>query len=380
MRSRIRQRRRSGVTRLLGGALAGALLLFGVSGCANGREPDAPASGGEIRVGLLLPDSVTARYQSADRPYFEAEIERIAPGTTVLYGNADGDAAKQLQQAESMLTQGVSVLVLSPFDSSAAATIVAEAKERGVPVVSYDRMIDSPDIEYYVSFDNRQVGRLQALALADRVQTLGGDEPGEGILMVNGSPTDNNASEYKRGAHDVLDGSGVAVLAEYDVPGWDPIQAQNWVAGQITKFGDRITGIYVANDSMAAGAIAAMRSAGVAVPPVTGQDAELAGIQRILSGDQYMTVYKAMKPEAEKAAEVAVLLARGGTPEGDTVIDGIPSTLLSSAAVTVDDIAATVIADGFLTVNQICTSAYERACAEHGLLDATPTPSGGPTP
>lgn len=380
MRSRIRQRRRNGVTRLLGGALAGALLLFGLSACANGRAPDAPASGAEFRVGLLLPDSVTARYQSADRPYFAAEIERIAPGTTVLYGNADGDAAKQLQQAESMLTQGVSVLVLSPFDSSAAATIVAEAKERGVPVVSYDRMIDSPDIEYYVSFDNRQVGRLQALALVDRVQTIGGDAAGEGILMVNGSPTDNNAGEYKRGAHDVLDGSGVTVLAEYDVPGWDPIQAQNWVAGQITKYGDRITGVYVANDSMAAGAIAAMRSAGVPVPPVTGQDAELAGIQRILSGDQYMTVYKAMQPEAEKAAEVAVLLARGGTPEGDTVIDGVPSTLLSSATVTVDDIAGTVIADGFLTAKQICTSAYERACAEHGLLDATPTPSGGPTP
>lgn len=380
MSIRIRQWRRNGTTRLLGGLLAGALLLGTLAGCANGREPDAPAAGGEFRVGLLLPDSVTARYQSADKPYFEAEMERIAPGTKVLYGNADGDAAKQLQQAESMLTQGVSVLVLSPFDSSAAATIVAEAKERGVPVVSYDRMIDSADIAYYVSFDNRQVGRLQALALVSRVRELGGDGAGEGILMVNGSPTDNNAGEYRLGAHDVLDDSGIAVLAEYDVPGWDPIQAQNWVAGQITKFGDRITGVYVANDSMAAGAIAAMRSAGVAVPPVTGQDAELAGIQRILSGDQYVTVYKAMKPEAEKAAQVAVLLARGGTPVGDTVIDGIPSTLLSSASVTVDEIAGTVIADGFLTVKQICTSAYERACAEHGLLGATPTPSGGPTP
>lgn len=367
--------------RSLRALLACTIALLALAGCTNGRAPEQLPGGDALRIGLLLPDSVTARYQSADRPYFEAEIERLNPGTTVLYGNADGDAAKQLQQAESMLTQGVSVLVLSPFDSSAAATIVAEAKERGVPVVSYDRMIDSPDIDFYVSFDNRQVGRLQALALVDRIRSRHGDGPGEGILMVNGSPTDNNAGQYKLGAHDVLDGSGIAVLAEYDVPGWDPIQAQNWVAGQITKFGDRITGVYVANDSMAAGAIAAMRSAGVpTVPPVTGQDAELAGIQRILSGDQYVTVYKAIKPEAEKAAQVALLLAQGGTPEGDTVIEGIPSTLMTSVTVTVDDIASTVIADGFLTVGQLCTSAYAKACAAHGLLDATPTPSGGATP
>ncbi|NQX10795.1 substrate-binding domain-containing protein [Microbacteriaceae bacterium VKM Ac-2855] len=352
-----------------------------LAGCSNGRAPDAVATGESLRIGLLLPDSVTARYQSADRPYFEAEIERISPDTTILYGNADGDAAKQLQQAESMLTQGVSVLVLSPFDSSAAATIVSEASERGVPVISYDRMIDSSDIAYYVSFDNRQVGRLQALALVDRIRTLGDTSAGEGILIVNGSPTDNNAGEYKLGAHDVLDDSGIAVLAEYDVPGWDPIQAQNWVAGQITKYGDRIAGVYVANDSMAAGAIAAIRSAGITtVPPVTGQDAELAGIQRILSGDQYVTVYKAIKPEAEKAAQVAVLLAAGGTPEGDTTIDGIPSTLLTSVTVTVDDIASTVIADGFLTTEQICTTAYRRACTEHGLDGATATPTATPTP
>jgi D-xylose transport system substrate-binding protein len=351
--------------------VAGALL----TGCENAVTGDSIRTGDSdtAKIGLLLPDSVTARYESADRPYFEAKVAELCPECEVLYANADGDAGKQLQQAESMLTQGVRVLVLDPFDGKAAATIVRQAESQGVPVISYDRLIDSPDLAYYVSFDNERVGELQATALIDRLEEEGVSPDSGGILMINGSPTDNNASQFKRGAHSVIDASDYSVLAESDTPGWDPAKAQDWVSGQITQFGDRIIGVYGANDQMGGAAIAALKGVGVdPLPPVTGQDAELAAIQRILSGDQYMTVYKAFKPEAEKAAELAIALARGERPDSATLVSTssggrIPSFLLTPLAVTVDDIEKTVIADGLYTVEQICTAPYRAACDAFGI-------------
>jgi D-xylose transport system substrate-binding protein len=354
-----------------------ALLLTAgtLTACSNGSETNATssASASSASIGLLLPDSVTARYESADKPYFEAKVKSLCPDCKVLYANADGDAAKQQQQAESMLTQGVKVLVLDPFDGVAAAAIVNEAKAQNVPVISYDRLIDSPDLAFYISFDNEKVGELQGTALVDKLKK-DGVAPGDGgILMVNGSPTDNNATLFKAGAHKVIDPSGYKILAEYDTPGWDPAQAQTWVAGQITQFGSQIKGVYAANDGTAGGAIAAMKGAGVTpIPPTTGQDAELAGIQRILLGDQYMTVYKALKPEAEKAASLAVDLINGKTVKGDTTVKTasgaeIQSFLLTPVAVTVDNIQDTVVKDGFYTAAEICTPDYAAACTAAGI-------------
>ncbi|UFS59845.1 sugar ABC transporter substrate-binding protein [Subtercola endophyticus] len=357
-------------------ATAALLLAAGsLTACSNGSSngsSNATATASSAKIGLLLPDSVTARYESADKPYFEAKVTALCPDCTVLYANADGDASKQQQQAESMLTQGVNVLVLDPFDGEAAAAIVGEAKAKNVPVISYDRLIDSPDSSAYISFDNEKVGQLQGQALVDELKKTG-VAAGSGIIMVNGSPTDNNATLFKKGAHSVIDTSGYKVLAEYDTPGWDPAQAQTWVAGQITQFGSQIKGLYAANDGTAGGAIAALKGANVSpLPPVTGQDAELAGIQRILSGDQYMTVYKALKPEAEQAATLAVALAKGqainGTSETATAKGAkIASFLLVPVAVTVDNIESTVVADGFYTAAQICTPDYAAACATAGI-------------
>ncbi|MGP6170341.1 ABC transporter substrate-binding protein [Microbacterium sp. A196] len=354
-----------------------ALSLGMLSACSNGTQTGdaAPAETGDASaatIGLLLPDNVTERYASADKPYFEEKVAELCPDCTVLYANADGDAAKQQQQAESMLTQGVDVLVLDPFDGKAAAAIVNQAKAKDIPVVSYDRLIDSPDVSYYVSFDNEKVGELQAQALVDQMGVLGLPED-SGIIMVNGSPTDPNAAQFKKGAHSVIDASGLTVLAEYDTPGWEPPKAQDWVAGQVTKFGDQITGVYDANDDTAGGAIAALKGGGITpLPPVTGQDASLAGIQRILAGDQFMTVYKAFKPEAYQAAELAVALTKGESPKADTTADtgsgdAIPSFLLKPVAVTVDNIKDTVVADELYTIDEICTAAYADACAAHGL-------------
>lgn len=354
-------RRMPGHRRLRSATLAASALLVTaalLTGCAGATAPER-----EGRIALLLPDAKTARYETFDRPLFEAKVAELGD-YDVLYANADQDAAKQQQQAESALAAGTGVLVLDPVDANAAVSIVASANAKGVPVISYDRLVAGGDLAYYVSFDNEKVGRLQADAFVAAVEAAGGG----GILMVNGSPTDSNAALFKRGAHEVIDPTGLRVLAEYDTPGWNPEKAQEWVAGQIAQHGRSIAGVYAANDATAGGAIAAMRAAGVSpMPVVTGQDAELSAIQRILTGDQHMTVYKAIKPQAELAAEVAVALLRGEEVTAPMEIEGTPATLLDPVAVTIDNIMETVVADGFWTIDDICTPAYADACAAAGI-------------
>jgi D-xylose transport system substrate-binding protein len=348
-------------------ALAGAALLAGaLAGCTGPPGVGGTGDGSGGKIALLLPDVKTARYETFDRPMFENRIGELGP-YQVLYANADQDAAKQQQQAESALAAGAEVLVLDPVDAHAAVTIVTAANAENVPVISYDRLIAGGDLAYYVSFDNELVGTLQATAFVDALDASG-DHSG-GILMVNGSPTDNNATLFARGAHEVIDRTDLRILAEYETPDWSPDKAQEWVAGQISQYGDSIAGVYAANDGIASGAIAALRAANVEpIPIVTGQDAELSAIQRILTGDQYMTVYKAIKPQAELAAEVAVALLKGEDVTGPLTIQDTPATLLDPVAVTVDNILETVVADGFWTIDDICTPAYEQACADAGLL------------
>jgi len=352
-----------------------AALLLAVGGLAACGDDDgdsgssSPTSGGAAgasgKIGLLLPESKTARYESKDKPLFEAKVKELCPNCEIVYANADQDAAKQQQQAESALTEGVKVLVVDPVDSKAAASIASSAKGQNVPVIAYDRFIDGAPTDYYISFDNEKVGVLQGNALVDKIKKDGTEA--KGILMVNGSPTDNNAVLFKKGAHSVIDSSGIKVLAEYDTPDWSPDKAQAWVDGQLTQHKD-LAGIYAANDGTGGGAIAALKAQNISpVPPVTGQDAELAGIQRIVAGDQYMTVYKAIKAEAEKAAELAVGLLKGDKPAGDTKVEGIESFLLPPVAVTIDNLKDTVIADGFLTASEICTSDYADACTKAGI-------------
>ncbi len=337
--------------------LAGCVIVStSLAGCS--------ADDGAVRIALLLPESKTARYEALDRPYFEQRITELGD-YEVLYSNADQDAAKQQSQAEAALASGARVIVLDPVDSAAAVTIVSAANAQGVPVIAYDRLIAGGELAYYISFDNENVGALQAQSLVDK---LAADDISGGILMVNGSPTDSNAASFKRGATSVFDDSDMAVLAEFDTPDWSPDKAQDWVAGQITQFPDEIVAVYAANDGTAGGAIAALRAANVTpFPLVTGQDAELAGIQRIVAGDQYMTVYKAIRAEAELAAEIAVKLANGETVTSSSQVDGTPSTLLDAVVVTVDTIMTTVVKDGIYTVAEICTAEYAAACARAGI-------------
>lgn len=360
-------------------ALAAALALAagGLAACGDDDDDGGSAatsgSGEAKQIALLLPESKTTRYEAKDRPAFEAKVQEICDNCEIIYSNADQDAAKQQQQAEAAITKGADVMVLDPVDSASAAGIVQRAKQSDIPVISYDRLITDAEIDYYISFDNEEVGKLQGQSLLEALD--GGD--GKSIVMINGAPTDNNAKLFKAGAHSVLDPSGVTIEKEYDTPDWSPDKAQQEMEQAITAVGKgNIDGVYAANDGTAGGAIAAMKGAGMQVTqiPTTGQDAELAAIQRILAGEQYMTVYKAITPEAEAAAELAVAIANGDEPpsglvngEVDNGAGQIPSVLLKPIAVTKDNVADTVVKDEFVEVSELCSGQYAADCAEAGI-------------
>jgi D-xylose transport system substrate-binding protein len=349
-------------------------VAVGACGTNDDKSSDSGGSTGGAAsgtVGLLLPETKTTRYEAFDHPLFEAKLKELCADCKLLYANANQDAAQQQSQADSMLTQGVKVLVLDPVDGKAAQAIVNKAKAQDVPVVSYDRLASGP-VDYYVSFDNERVGQLQGEALVKELEA-GGDPKRGPIVMINGAPTDPNAAQFKKGAHSVLDGK-VDIGKEYDTPDWTPDKAQTEAQAAITALGkDKIIGFYSANDGMAGGISAAIQQAGFAkFPPLTGQDAELAGIQRIVNDQQTMTVYKAIKPEAEAAAAMAFALVKGEDyPDAsDSVNNGstdVKSQLLTPVAVTKDNIKDTVVADGFYKISDICTKQYAAACKKAGL-------------
>jgi D-xylose transport system substrate-binding protein len=345
---------------------------------SGGPGAGEPAAGGTGPIALLLPESQTARYEAADRPFFEAKFKELCPNVDIVYSNANQVASDQQQQAEAAIAKGVKVMVLDPVDGDAAGAIVNDAKAKNIPVISYDRLIkggSSPD--YYVSFDNERVGQLQAQALLAKLTADGVKEPR--ITMINGSPTDNNATLFKNGAHSVFDGK-VKIVKEDAAANWKPEEAQQLMEQFVAAIGPKgFDGAYQANDGTAGGAIAAMKAAGIdpKTKPTTGQDAELAAIQRILAGEQYMTVYKAIRPEAEKTAELACALYKGEQP-GAGLVTGkvnngttdVPSVLLTPIAVTLDgagdteSVADSVVKDKFYgedSVAQICKG-YEKHC------------------
>ncbi len=343
-------------------------IVFVVAGCGS-------SGGGGTKIALLLPENETPRYESDDRPDFEKAVEEICEDCEVLYSNAGGDAEKQQSQAEAALTQGAEVLVVDPMDSKSAATIAEKAKAQGVPVLSYDRLIENGEIDAYVSFDNVKVGELQAETLAKKLKEDG--SASGPIIMINGDPADPNAALFKEGAHKGFEAAGVDIAKEYDTPGWTAENAQREAQQAITALGNNgFAGIYAANDDTGGGAIAAMKGGGIdpAEKPVTGQDATVAGLQRILAGQQYMTVYKEIEPEATISAEIAIALAEGKEVPQDKVTEEVnngktevPAVLLKPIAVTKGNVKSTVVADGFVTASELCTGPYAAACKEAGI-------------
>ncbi|MFJ1604923.1 substrate-binding domain-containing protein [Streptomyces sp. NPDC088253] len=354
------------------GAMAVSLAACGSAKESGGKSDSSSSAkkGDAIKVGLLLPENQTARYEKFDKPLIEKKVKELTNNKgEVVYANAKQDASTQNQQVDTMITNKVDVLIVDAVDSAAIKNSVQKAKDAGIPVVAYDRLAQGP-ISGYTSFDNTTVGKTQGQAL---LTALGSKAKSGKIVMMNGSSTDPNAAQFKAGAHSVLDGK-VNVGKEYDTKDWKPENANANMEGAISALGKKnIVGVYSANDGMAGGIITALKAAGISVP-VTGQDAELAGVQRIIAGEQFMSVYKPYAPEADAAAEMAVALAQGKSLDTvakdkvDSPTDkAIPSVIVPVVSLTKANINDTVIKDGVYTVSDICTSAYKAKCDTLGI-------------
>ncbi|MYR47299.1 substrate-binding domain-containing protein [Streptomyces sp. SID5910] len=361
-------------------AVAATAMAVSLAACGSAKESgdkadssdSAAKKGDAIKVGLLLPENQTARYEKFDKPVIEKKVKELTNNKgEVIYANAKQDATLQSQQVDTMVTNKVDVLILDAVDFKAIAGSVKKAKDAGIKVVAFDRLAEGP-IDAYTSFDNVTVGKTQGEAL---LKALGDKAKDSQIVMMNGSSTDPNAAQFKEGAHAALDGKVKSVGREYDTKEWKPENANANMEGAISALGkDKIQGVYSANDGMAGGIITALKAAGLTNVPVTGQDAELAGVQRIVTGEQYMSVFKSYPQEGQVAAEMAVRLAKGesldglsnGKVDSGTTKD-IPAVIVPVVSLTKDNIKETVIKDGFYTIDEICAGKYKAACDKIGL-------------
>lgn len=353
-------------------SLAVAVVAAGsLSACSKGDAAGASGGGSEHHVyAFLMPCSTCAdRFENQDKPLFEAAIQKIDPGAVVIATNAQGDSAAQISQTEAAISNGADVIVVSPLDESAGSAISAKAEAAGIPVVSYDGLLTGAPIDYYVSFDNEKVGEFQGQYLADNLK------PGASVVMINGDQTIAPGRDFKAGAHAALDplfDSGQLKLAyESDTAQFDPAKAQASMEQALTKLGDQADAVLVPNDGIAGGVINALAARNlVGKVLVTGQDATDAGLQRIVLGQQSMTVYKALKDEAEAAAAAAFALAEGddvsslATGSTDNGAGEVPTQLLAPVAVTLDNMASTVFADGFTTADKVCTGEAAGKCPQ----------------
>ena len=354
---------------------AAAVALF-AAGCGDDDDGDGggAASNGDAKAGkvaVLLPDSKSSvRWETVDRPFLKAAFDKAGIESEIQ--NAEGDKSAQQQQAEQAITNGAKVLLLVNLDSGSGAAIASNAKSQGVKVIDYDRLTLKGDSDYYVSFDNEEVGRLQGQGLVDCLE--GVNKPA--VAVLNGSPTDNNATLFKKGYDSVVNpkfesGEWVEV-ADQSVPDWDNQKALTIFEQMLQKAGNKIDGVLAANDGLGNAAISALKQRKLDQIPVTGQDATVQGIQNIVNGDQCMTVYKAIKKEADAAAALAISLAKGEEPTGVTGSVNnenrdVPAVLLEPVAVTKDTIKDYVGEPDFPKQSEICAGKLADKCKAVGL-------------
>ncbi|MEU1849537.1 substrate-binding domain-containing protein [Streptomyces sp. NPDC019990] len=368
-----RMRRRTAIS------VAAATVSVTLAGCgvlnATGSSDDAsPTKGDDITVGLLLPEKANTRYENFDYPIIKRKVESLTHDKgRVEYANADASAETQASQLQKMIDDRVDVILLDAVDARAIAGGVTKAKEAGIPVIAYDRLAEGP-IDAYISFDNELVGEVQGRTL---LEAIGDASLSDKIVMMNGSLTDPNAKQFKAGALSELNGQ-VTIAQSFDTKDWKPENAEANMAEAIRKIGKgEIDAVYSANDGMAGGIVKALRAAGVTkLPPITGQDAELPAVQRIISGEQYMSVYKSYPQEAENAAEMAVAKVQGrdikfAALARDKVDSpthkGIPAHLVPVVALTKENIKDTVVADDIYKLSDICTPEFKADCEAIGL-------------
>ena len=347
-----------------------AFVVVSVFAAACGSSPASQVTTGK-KIAFLTPDGAP-RFESQDHPLFQARVRSLCADCELIYRDAGGDPATQMQQAQAALSAGANALVLDPVDPSGAAAIVTAAARRHVPVIAYDRLVlNASGVAYYVSFDNAAVGVLQGGALLTAMQTAAMPS----VVMIHGDPGDRDAALVKQAVHSTLDGK-VTVAREFDTPSASAENARLEMAQALAALHNKVDGVYAANDDEAGGAVTAMKTAGLKMlPPVTGGNAELPAVQRIIAGEQYMTVYRPIRQEAEAAATLAYDLAFGvsvpaSLTAGATVNNAsrdVPAVLIEPLAITRKELVSTVLADGFWTRTQICTTEYARACKAAGL-------------
>jgi len=361
-------RRRLGVAGALAATTVAALTL----GSAAGAHPSTAAtSTASADVAVLLPDSKSSvRWETADRPYLAAAFKKAGLSYSIV--NAEGSKTTQIQQAETAITNGAKVILLVDLDSATGAAIEKRAVAQGVKVIDYDRLTLKGAATYYVSFNNVTVGKLQGQGLVNCIKSKGLKNPV--VAELNGSPTDNNATLFAQGYNSVLTpmykNGTFKKGPNQSVPDWDNQKALQIFEQMLTATGNKIDAVLAANDGLANAVVSALKQRHLSNLPVTGQDATAQGIQHLLAGEQCMTVYKAVKKEADAAASLAISLIKGGSAKGinGKSNDGkrqVPSILLTPVAVTKSNIASTVIKDGYLTWNQICVGKYKKLCPKH---------------
>jgi D-xylose transport system substrate-binding protein len=345
----------------------------GGSGSSGGSGTKTGGSGSS-KVGVILPDTKTSQRWATDDPKFLKQAFDAA-GVPVDIRNAEGDKARFVSIADDMITNGVKVLMIVNLDSPSGRAVLAKARSAGVKTIDYDRLTLNGGADYYVSFNNEQVGVLQGQGLVRCLTQKGYVNPV--VAELNGSPTDNNATDFKAGYDSILqpkyDDAVYTKGPDQSVPDW--VNEEGGVIfAQMLSQQPRIRGVLAANDGLGGAVIKVLKKHGMnGKVPVTGQDATVEGLQNILTGDQCMTVYKAIKPEAENAAKLAIALYRGETPKGKLepkkdVESGayVSSILLDPIAVTKSNIDL-VIKDGFAARSAVCTPKYAKLCKEAGL-------------
>jgi D-xylose transport system substrate-binding protein len=328
-----------------------------------------PAAADPIKIAFLMPCTKCAdRWETKDRPFFIDAVKALDPTIEVLAVNAEGDGSRQIQQGEAALTQGVKVIVVNTIQEGTAAPIVREAQKEHVPVIAYDGLIKGVVPEGYVSFNNEQVGEIQAQYIVDHLPA-----GATNVAVINGDQVCDACRAFKIGAHKILDplvASGkLKIVYEADTKDWLADNAQREMEQALTATNDKIDGVVAANDTLAQGVIAALKARQLnGKVLVTGQDASDAAITHILEGDQSMSVYKALQAEATAAAQGAVALAKGQPVDKifDTKVHtdagDVPSLLLKPAIVEKSNIAETVIKDGFTKKENVCKGAAASAC------------------
>ena len=352
-----------------------------LTACGDSSDSDETASGGASgdapkgKVGVILPDATTSpRWEANDRPLL-AEAFKTA-GIEADIRNANGDKAKFGTDCDGLISAGVNVLLITNLDSDSGSACLKKAQGAGIKTIDYDRLTLGGGASYYVSFDNVAVGRLIGEGMTTCLTEAGKTKAN--VVQINGDPTDNNAALFKQGYAEALKpalDSGAVKLVGDQTGNWDATKAGTAFEQLFTQNSGKVDGVVSANDTMATGIIARLKANQLnGKVPVTGQDASIAGLQAILSGDQCMTVYKSIKKEADAASKVAVALAKGEDPSAlatgkvmDTRLKKeVPSVLETPQAIFKDSVK-TVIDDGQWKASEVCTGAFKAACTEAGI-------------